>query len=91
MASLLLELNVKWLFVYQSANFNSRIKILLFLSFAWAGQLKMYKTIFQGVMEAEKLERKKSAHQIDWTLIIPNFNCSDYIFVNKFQNFDSRI
>ena len=44
-------------FVCHSANFDPRIKILLFFDFTEAGLLK--KTICQGVMEAEKMEKPK--------------------------------
>ena len=46
-------------FVYESANFNPRIKVLLFLDSAQVGLLKMYKTTFLGVLEAEKLQKHK--------------------------------
>ena len=48
-------------FVYQSANFDPRMKTLPFLNFAWSGVLKIVQTIFKGVLEAEKLKKQKCA------------------------------
>ena len=46
-------------FVYESANFNPRIKVPLFLDSAQVGLLKDVQTTFLGVVEAKKLQKYK--------------------------------
>ena len=80
MVSLLLKLNVfshyviqSDAFVYQSANFDPRIKILPFLNFAWSGVLKIVQNYLSRCLGSREIGKNWSAHQLDWNLNIPHF------------------
>ena len=60
-------------FVYQSANFDPRIKILPFLNFAWSGVLKIVQNYLSRCLGSQEIGKNWSAHQLDWNLNIPHF------------------
>ena len=79
-------------FVYQSTNFDPRVEMLLFKILLELDFWKLYKIIFQGVMEVEKLEKLKCASKLIESYYSPfQIRCSHYIIVNKFSKFNPRI
>ena len=60
-------------FVYQSANFDPRIKILLFLDLCLVWAVENCTKLSIKVSWKPRNWKNKMMHQIDWNLIIPNF------------------
>ena len=72
------DLVIKWykvtFFLYQSANFDPGINILLFLNFAWSGVLKIVQNYFSRCLGSREIGKPKVCIELIETSICPISN-----------------